>query len=340
MFTDMVAKQVAQDLFGCYGIATRMPGECDHNFHILTDEGKEFLLKISHAQEQKSIIEMQNEVLHAFQTENPPFHYPILQPTLSGEWVGKLEVSEGQTNLVRLFTFVQGELFANSRPHTEKLLEGLGNKLGHLSRSLRNFKHPAASRYLKWDLKQALWIKEHLKTIDNHEDRQLVALCITKFASETAPVLSNLRQSAIHGDVNDYNVVVSHDREKKQVSGFIDFGDLVESSTICELAIALTYAIMDNPAPLDAASLIIKEYHAVFPLEEMEINLLFDLIVIRLCTSVVNSAVRKKENPHDPYLVISEKPAWNLLKILQSVDSQEVSKMFRAVCGLDQGKTQ
>ena len=63
--------------------------------------------------------------------------------------------------------------------------------------------------------------------------------------------------------------------------------------------------------------------------------MLFDLIIIRLCTSVVNSALRKKESPHNAYLVISEKPAWRLLRVLQGVDAKNACKMFHTACGLN-----
>ena len=99
---------------------------------------------------------------------------------------------------------------------------------------------------MKWDLKQAHWIRDHLQAIEHRDDQQRVINSLAQFEAETAPILASLRQSLIHGDINDYNtLVLSSGQEEERVSGFIDFGDLVETSTICELAIAITYAIMD-----------------------------------------------------------------------------------------------
>lgn len=335
MFTDVVATKIAQELFACHGIAIRLPGEYDYNFQINANNGQHFLLKISHPSEKKSILELQNEVLHKLQSAQLPFHSPVPQPTITGEWVGRLTFSEEHTNLVRLFSFIPGKLFANIRPHTPAILKSLGRQLGHLSQTLRSFKHPQARRNIKWDLQQASWIREHLHTIEDPENQKCVAHFLVTFESEVMPVLSSLRQSVIHGDINDYNVLVSNvGHETEQVSGFIDFGDVVETSTICELAIATTYAMLDNVEPLGAASIIIKEYHEVFPLEDKEIDILFHLIGIRLCISLVNSAIRKKENPDDAYLVISEKPAWNLLRTLRAIDAKFASIIFRKACGL------
>ncbi len=333
MFTEDVAQQIARELFNYSGRAKRLPGECDYNFHVKSEEGNEYLLKISHFGEEQAIIDLQNEVLHTLHASQLDFDTPVLQKTINGEWVGRFHSSKEKFNWVRLFTYVPGTLFAHARPHGNELLKNLGYQLGQLSLTLSDFAHPNAKRYLKWDLKQAHWIAPHLEVIENDEDRELIADCIAQFESETAPLLSTLRHSVIHGDINDYNILVTHLDDTIKVSGFIDFGDLVESSTICELAIALTYAIMNHPTPLIAASLIIEEYNKVFPLEEKEIDVLFDLIRIRLCTSVINSALRKKENPDDPYLVISEKPAWELLRELKKVNEMDANTLFRTVCG-------
>ena len=94
MCTDVVAK-TASYLFGCQGLATQLPGECDQNFHINTADGIEFLLKISHHTEQRSIIDLQNEVLIKLQTAQLPFHTPAPQRTITGEWVGHFSSLRG-----------------------------------------------------------------------------------------------------------------------------------------------------------------------------------------------------------------------------------------------------
>ena len=110
--------------------------------------------------------------------------------------------------------------------------------------------------------------------------------------------MSRLKQSVIHGDMNDYNILVTAiTSENQQISGFIDFGDTVKTATICELAIAAAYAMLNKTDPLMTAAHIVKGYHAVFPLASDEIDTLFDLICLRLCMSVVNSAQPEKGQP-------------------------------------------
>jgi Ser/Thr protein kinase RdoA (MazF antagonist) len=76
-------------------------------------------------------------------------------------------------------------------------------------------------------------------------------------------------------------------------------------------------------------------YHETFPLTEQEIDLLFDLICIRLCTSVVLAAFQRRQDPENVYLSISEEHAWDLLARLVTFDPQEVTEQFRAACGMD-----
>ena len=51
----------------------------------------------------------------------------------------------------------------------------------------------------------------------------------------------------LHGDLNLDNIVVSED--EKKIMGFIDWGDVVWSPVINEIAIAMAYAGM---RPVDA----------------------------------------------------------------------------------------
>lgn len=322
MFTPENIQHIAEKIFGLKGLIYPLAGECDFNFHIKSDEGKEFVLKIS--RENLSVICLQNAVLTYLQTTAQDFTFPCLETTLNSEDAALLENSYS----ARLFHFINGKLFANVDSASDTLLMDLGNKLGKLSRALQHFQHPQADRYLKWDLKQAAWIKEHLSVIENVKEKNIVGYFLNRFESETLLVLPHLRRSVIHGDINDHNILITDEK----VTGFIDFGDVVETATICELAIAVTYAMLNKNDPLDCAEKIIQSYHAVFPVEENEINILFDLICMRLCVSVVNSALRKKDNPHDVYLTVSEKPAWELLKKLKEIKPFLAVSRFRHAC--------
>lgn len=330
MFTETDAAHIAATYYDITGYAKRLPGEYDANFHFTSDQGREFLLKISHADEQRDIVALQNEILQTIEANNPPFAAQRLLSSVSGDKLVHHAVTAETTYFVRLFSFLPGQIMAAVQDPSPQLLWSLGTQLGHLCKTLQPIKHRAAQRYLKWDLKQYRWIEKHISQLNNLEDKSYVEYFLHRFTSHAAAVLPTLRHSLIHNDVNDYNTIVT---DESCVSGFIDFGDTVETATVCELAIALTYAMLDKPDPIATAVIIIKGFHAVFPLQDAEIDILFDLICIRLCISVVNSALRKLENPDDPYLMVSERPAWELLRKFHVMNIQSVQDKFREACG-------
>jgi Ser/Thr protein kinase RdoA (MazF antagonist) len=96
--------------------------------------------------------------------------------------------------------------------------------------------------------------------------RAIVERFLTQYESNVAPMLAELRTSVIYNDANDYNVLVGDtDSPQKQVIGVIDFGDMVHTSTICELAIAAAYAMMDKADPPTAAAHIVAGYRNLPP---------------------------------------------------------------------------
>src|SRR5206468_2162797 len=79
------------------------------------------------------------------------------------------------------------------------------------------------------------------------------------------------------------------------------------------------YAVLGKAEPLPVAKQIVAGFHRAYSLNETEIAALFPLIGMRLAVSVVNSAIRKTQKPHDEYVVLSESAAWEALERLAKV---------------------
>ncbi len=140
-----------------------------------------------------------------------------------------------------------------------------------------------------------------------------------------------LPTGVIYNDANDYNVLV--DSAGTRVVSFLDLGDVVHSSTICDLAIAIAYAMLDKPDPIAAAAEVLAGYHQVRPLSEPETDALYTLAGARLCASVCNAANQARQAPGNDYLNISNRPAWDLLETLASFPADWPREVFRRVCG-------
>jgi ethanolamine-phosphate phospho-lyase len=197
---------------------------------------------------------------------------------------------------------------------------------------LGNFYHSAiAGKETQWDLKQFKSNHQYLKYISNPKDRNLVDYFFMQFDEHVYPVQHQLRKSVIYNDANHWNVLTQNGK----LSGIIDFGDVCHSWLINEIAIALTYVMMEKKDPLAIAAPLIEGYQSIFPLKEQELDILYYLVAARLCTSVCNSAYTKMLKPDSEYITISEKPAWDLLRQWLAINPVKAKDSFRSAAGFD-----
>ncbi|MFQ5570657.1 MAG: aminotransferase class III-fold pyridoxal phosphate-dependent enzyme [Rhodothermales bacterium] len=336
-FSEHEARGLAQDVFGIRAVSMRsLPSDRDQNFHVTSEEDREFVLKIASAAERKEVLDVQNQAMARIAAHSRTVMCPRVCATVSGEKIAPVEGAGGAIHLARMLTYLPGVPLALVRPHTPALIRSLGRLLGTLDRVLEGFDHPAVHRTFEWDLKHVRDVVNRRKShVALPERRALVERFLDRFEAEVVPVLPELRTSVIHNDANNYNVLVGGDRgSDRHVSGLIDFGDMVHTYTVGELAIAAAYATMDKADPLAAASHMVAGYHAVFPLTELELEVLFFFICMRLCTTACMAAYQRKLEPENEYLSISERPAWALLEQLEAVHPRVARYTFRHACGL------
>ncbi|MBK9944585.1 MAG: aminotransferase class III-fold pyridoxal phosphate-dependent enzyme [Kouleothrix sp.] len=329
------AVRLAHDLYNLQALARPLPGEYDDNFHLLDTNGAAYVLKVMHPDREPALIDAQCRMLAHLAAHAPELDLPRVLPTRTGQLATRINDADGAARLVWLLSYVPGHVLAEIGPRSPELLRNLGGMLGRMDAALAGFDHPAAHRELKWDLAQAGWIGEYLEYLESPARRALVEHFLMQYRSQVLPALPGLRASVIHGDANDYNVLVSTPGAGRPTTlSVIDFGDMVYSCTVAELAIAAAYAALGQPDPLATIAQLAAGYHAALPLHEDEIAVLFALVCTRLSVSVVNSAQRKTLYPNDPYVTISEAPAWATLERLAGIHPRFAHYTLRAACGL------
>lgn len=329
------AVQLARGLYGLEVGASSLPGEYDSNFHLITADGHAFVLKVMHSSRDRAFIDMQCEALTHLARRAPGLALPRVQLTRLGETFAKACLRNGDERFVWLLSFLPGRVLAEVRPHTPELLRSLGRLLGQIDYALQDFSHPAATRTLKWDLAHAEWIREYIPRIEGPSRRTMVEQVLERYESQVVAQLPKLRKSAIYGDANDYNVLVNGpSAPSREVVSVIDFGDMHHGLVIAEPAVAAAYALLGKSEPLAAAASVVEGFHNAFPLDETELLVLFPLICTRLAVSVVNSAQRKTLVPDDPYVIVSEAPAWEALAHLAKIHPRFAHYTFRKACGL------
>ena len=336
-FSPTAAAQLATDLYGRIPTTIRsLPSDRDQNFYLETAAKQQFVLKIASAAEDEAVLDFQNQVLARMQ-QQPELaaYFPQLCLSKDGQEMAVVEDVNGRSHLVRLLTYLPGIPLAKVNPHTPQLLAEYGRFLGRMDAALQDFMHPAMQRDLHWDLAQAgRIIRQHRSDVRDPQQRALVDAFLNQFEEQVTPQLPHLRRSVIHNDGNDYNVLVSADKKApRQIAGLIDFGDMLYTCTIFELAIACAYVMLDKTDPLAAAAQVVAGFHSAHPLTPQEVGLLYTLITARLCTSVTLSAYQRAQEPDNAYLSISAQPAWALLHKLADAPPQLAHFIFRRACG-------
>jgi Ser/Thr protein kinase RdoA (MazF antagonist) len=333
--TESEAARLAREIFSLDVSAKSLPGEYDDNFHLTSTRGREFVLKVMHPAREQSFVEMQCRALQHLAERAPNLSLPRVCAAPNGDAFTLATLSDGTKRILWLLTYVPGTVLAKVNPHSPELLCSLGEFLGEMDAALADFSHPATHRELKWDLARARWIRDYLQHTGDPARRALVERFLAMYESEVLPALKSLRHSVIYGDANDYNVLVSPPwPQPRKIVSVIDFGDMHHGLTVSEVAIAAAYAMLGENDSLSAAAAVVAGYHKIFPLTESEIAALYPLIAMRLAVSVTNSAHRKSLVPDDPYVTISEAPAWEALEKLAAIHPRFAHYTFRDACGL------
>jgi 4-aminobutyrate aminotransferase-like enzyme/Ser/Thr protein kinase RdoA (MazF antagonist) len=319
------AARLAADLFGVDGDVTSLGSERDQNFRVTDARGDAFVLKISNADEDPSVVEMENEtVLHIARTD-PTLPVPRLVPTREGEvttWTTSIDPSGTERrHLVRMITFLDGHL-VQAGELSDPALEAFGRTVAGLGRALRGFFHPAARRKLLWDVRHALELRPLVAEIDDPGRRALVERTLDRYEEHVAPVFERLRAQVIHGDVTLDNALVD---EAGNVSGIVDFGDMSHTALVVDLS-SLLEALMEREDAFEAGAHVVHGYRSVTPLEDEELELLPYLLAARTATSVTMAAWRLVRFPENEAYIRGWEGAWPILEALDSVGYDEARR--------------
>lgn len=285
--------------------AKTLVGYASENYKITDSNGTNYVLKLHDYSEQNWIdLTKENEILIQLK-EKLNFELPFPITSDKGEHLFKLD-----KKIFRLLHFVEGDFWANNRLNKNQL-KSLGESMAKLSVQLNKIEAGAINqRNLKWDLQNLMDNFPLLDYVKDPEDKKYLLYFFDQFEHFVLPKLSGLRKQLIHNDFNNWNTLV----DENKITGLIDFGDMVHSQLINDLAVALSYVFCFSENILEDLQTVLASYNETLPLQKEELDILYYLIAGRIITSLVNSAQGKYEEPDNEYIPISEKPYKSLLK--------------------------
>ncbi len=322
------ARTLAESQFGFRAESVvSLPSYCDSAFKLVGDAGETRALKIANPSWRDDRLLAEIAVLNHLCAAGAPAPKPLAAN--DGSELAVFE-KDGRRLRARMFTWLDGALWADEPGLGNAFREKAGRFFGRLDASLQELGYvEALDRPYEWDLQQALRVRDRVNSVDDAGRRALVEGLFDRFEAAVAPVLSALPRQVIHGDGNEYNLLV----RDGEVCGLLDFGDLAFAPKVCELAIVAAYAALSAPDPLAAVADILRGYHEVNALEEREAALVFDLARTRLTVSVVMAAWQSRKAPDNDYIGVTTGPAWRVLERWNGLHPTLATAHLRAALG-------
>jgi 4-aminobutyrate aminotransferase-like enzyme/Ser/Thr protein kinase RdoA (MazF antagonist) len=329
--TDALAELLERE-YGLTGSLTRLPGEA-LNYRLAAADGRRFVVKVMDPATSADALDLEFQIVERARQAALPLHLPRFVTTITGH-ASAAWPAAGAGTRARVLAFVPGVAWCD-RPGApagaaRPLLRHLGDVLGALDTAMDGFDHPAARRTHRWDLAAASCHRCLIPLVPDPVRRRTLEWAFQQYAA-AAPRLAALPHGVIHGDANDENVLVDGAR----VSGLIDFGDSLWNPVVCELAVALAYAMLDERDPLDTGAEVVAGYHARRPLSVDELAALLPLVLGRLSVTVATAAERRGIDPDHPHWFVTEARAWSLLERLGAIDPADAGTRLAAATGID-----
>jgi len=327
-FSTAQAEEIAARGFDLRASARPLASERDQNFRLRAEDGSEWVLKIANPAEDPAILDMQTRALLHIAQVDPKLAVPRVGTTREGAPFHEVDGDDGRRFIVRVLSFLPGQPLGDAAPHPA-LARDVGATAARLARALRGFSHPSSRHPLLWDLTQAPGLRARTRHIADSGRRRVIEEVLDHFTAEVLPRFQKQRAQVIHNDVSRMNTLVDGHR----VVGVIDFGDMNHAPLVCELAVPISELLVYHPEPIATAAEITAGYHAVTPLEDEEIRLIFDLTATRCAMFVAVAHWRVRDHPENTaYIMAGVDDTATLLEEMREWGAERMYAALRRAC--------
>lgn len=314
-----VAERLLRDRYGLMGRVALLGSQQDANFVLTIATGERCVLKIANPATGLAALELQHDAMRHVAAHGT-IAVPELVVGLDGAEVQTVQVA-GATAYARVVSYLPGEPVMDSRYLAPSVVAALGKVAASLVASLSAFDHPAAARDLQWDLMLAGQVVDELAHFVADPVRRERLLEVADGTRDAlAPVATMLPKQVIHADITDNNVVFEPGRDGRLVpTGVIDFGDIMNSWRVAELAVLCASLLHHRSASPATILPAVRAFHAEQPLSREEATALWPLVLLRAATLVVSGQQQAMINPGNDYAVAALEREWQILVVADSV---------------------
>ncbi|KAA1380272.1 aminotransferase [Aeromicrobium fastidiosum] len=322
----------AREHFGVDGTGVELGSQQDRNVLLTTPGGTRYLFKVSNPVFTRAEIEVQNLAMRHLAERG----HVTPQPTaaLDGAEIVEVDV-DGVPHAVRLLTFVPGAPLSSGGAPWPATLARIGQLAGQMTAALADVTHPGLERDLQWDLRQGeAVVAERLHLIEDPTRRESVERALRRVTADLDPVRDALPTQPVHGDLTTDNLVGDRDHEGVlRPTGIIDFGDVMTSWRVAELAVACSAVFRHEPDRPLAILPMVAAFDAEVGLTDDELAALWPLIVLRGTTLVVSGAEQLAVDPNNAYAAAALDDEWAMYEVPAAQDAAVMTAAIRLGLG-------
>lgn len=311
------AAEIATERWGVTGTVRRFASEKDDTFRLAGPGGDDRILKIANPAGDVDVLDMEVAILAHVARVDPGLPVPRVFPDRDGHTIPTIVDRAGQTRRARLLSFLSGTVL-----DTIDIDAGEREQIGMASARLRfameGFAHPAADRFLPWDVRRLPRLAPLLAHVRDAEQRRLLEAALARFV-DLEPRIAALRRQVLHNDFSRSNLVV--DRAHPDfVVGIIDFGDAVETAVAIDIATALLNQLPREFDPRSGRDLfaegrdVLRGYLRLADLTDEERALIPHLVMGRIVARALLTLWRAELVPENAtYILRNTAPGWTQL---------------------------
>ena len=334
VFIEQRALDILRERYGLEGKLMVLGSERDQNFLLTTPGGEKHLLKFANTSEDPGVTNFQTSAFLHVEKVDPELTVSRVLPTLNGEVEFTVTADNGEDCIVRLFSWIEGvtmiSLPKQDRPDNAK---EMGGWLARMTTALQDFTHPVMDHELLYDVRH---VENLAPLIENVDDPYLCTFIneqMAVFMSTVKPALDKMPRQVVFNDMSPRNYIV--DPENPSVlRGFIDFGDMIYTPRIIDIAVACVYWVDDSDDPLANVALFLNGYNKHQPLTAEELAVLQDVMLCRTMIQVLIYHWRARMfHENKEYIMQNLPQVRKTIENLSALDRQVTLQKFQHACG-------
>jgi len=288
-------KALVKAIYGLEGEYREMASERDRCWIVTTTSNERSVLKIANSQEPEGVVDLQVKVTDYLLKQDPDLPIsPVIRSRngLAYEWV--TSHLSGDRHMMRMSMFMQGSIMDEvPEAYRADYYFNIGALLGRLDSALKHFSHSYSTHNEHlWDLSRSQQLRPMIGALPGAEDRKLCTAILDRARDYTTPCMKKVRNQIVHQDAHGANVMVDPANPTVPVA-LLDFGDMGKNSVVSEIVVAAEAFRGNESDPLSTLIEVAKGFNSNFPLEEAEVDLLYDGFLLRLAIGTIVIGYRR-----------------------------------------------